>query len=75
MPTQLTINEQALIPAIAQDAQTGAVLMVAHMNHEALTRTIESSPGVVLQSLPTGALAQGRDIRQHPKRRRDPPRL
>ena len=42
MPTQLTINEQALIPAIAQDAQTGAVLMVAHMNHEALTRTIES---------------------------------
>ena len=42
MPTQLTINEQALIPAIAQDAQTGAVLMVAHMNHEALTRTIET---------------------------------
>ncbi len=42
MPTQLIINEQALIPAIAQDADTGVVLMVAHMNHEALTRTIET---------------------------------
>ena len=42
MPTQLTIDEKALIPAIAQDADTGAVLMVAYMNHESLTRTIES---------------------------------
>ena len=42
MPTQLTIDEKALIPAIAQDAQTGALLMVAYMNHESLTRTIES---------------------------------
>ena len=42
MPTQLIIDEKALIPAIAQDAQTGAVLMVAYMNHESLTRTIES---------------------------------
>ena len=42
MPTQLVLNQQALIPAIAQDARTGAVLMVAYMNHESLTRTIES---------------------------------
>lgn len=42
MPTQLIIDEKALIPAIAQDADTGAVLMVAYMNHESLTRTIES---------------------------------
>ena len=42
MPTQLVLNPQALIPAIAQDARTGAVLMVAYMNHESLTRTIES---------------------------------
>ncbi|MCY4576185.1 MAG: bifunctional phosphoribosyl-AMP cyclohydrolase/phosphoribosyl-ATP diphosphatase HisIE [Chloroflexi bacterium] len=42
MPTQLVIDEKALIPAIAQDAQTGAVLMVAYMNHESLTRTIAS---------------------------------
>jgi phosphoribosyl-AMP cyclohydrolase len=31
-----------LIPAIAQDAETGQILMVAHMNREALDRTIET---------------------------------
>jgi len=30
----------ALIPAIAQDAATGEVLMLAYMNHESLTQTI-----------------------------------
>jgi phosphoribosyl-AMP cyclohydrolase len=32
-------NEQALIPAIVQDAQSGAVLMLAYMNEEALRLT------------------------------------
>src|SRR5688572_14989674 len=31
-----------LLPAIAQDAVTGSVLMVAHMNAEALRRTVET---------------------------------
>ena len=31
-----------LIPALAQDAETGEVLMVAYMNAEALTKTIET---------------------------------
>jgi phosphoribosyl-AMP cyclohydrolase len=31
-----------LIPAIAQDAETGQILMVAYMNHAALSRTIET---------------------------------
>ena len=31
-----------LVPAIAQDARTGQVLMVAYMNEEALKRTLES---------------------------------
>ncbi|MSQ11031.1 MAG: bifunctional phosphoribosyl-AMP cyclohydrolase/phosphoribosyl-ATP diphosphatase HisIE [Dehalococcoidia bacterium] len=35
-------DEQGLIPAIAQDARTGQVLMVAHMNAESLQRTLES---------------------------------
>ncbi len=42
MASQLMMDDKALIPAIAQDADTGAVLMVAHMNRESLTRTIES---------------------------------
>ena len=35
-------NDNGLIPAIAQDAQTGQVLMMAYMNHEALDLTIET---------------------------------
>lgn len=36
----LTFNDQGLIPAIAQDADTHAVLMMAWMNAEAVTRTL-----------------------------------
>ncbi|MBN1845711.1 MAG: phosphoribosyl-AMP cyclohydrolase [Sedimentisphaerales bacterium] len=40
--TQFTpqFNAHGLLPAIAQDAETGQVLMVAYMNKEALSRTI-----------------------------------
>jgi phosphoribosyl-AMP cyclohydrolase len=33
-------DAQGLVPAIAQDAKTGAVLMLAWMNEESLRRTI-----------------------------------
>jgi phosphoribosyl-AMP cyclohydrolase len=36
----LKFNDQGLIPAIAQDAETGEVLMLAWMNREALAQTI-----------------------------------
>lgn len=35
-------NADGLIPAIAQDATSGAVLMMAWMNREALARTLET---------------------------------
>ena len=35
-------DEKDLIPAIAQDAQTGQVLMVAYMNRQALEETIST---------------------------------
>ncbi len=35
-------NEQGLIPAIAQDVETGEVLMVAYMNEATLRQTLES---------------------------------
>lgn len=35
-------DADGLIPAIAQDIQTGEVLMVAHMNRQALDLTIQS---------------------------------
>lgn len=41
-PATLTFNEAGLIPAVAQDHQTGEVLMLAWMNAEAVARTIET---------------------------------
>jgi hypothetical protein len=38
----LTFDEHGLVVAVAQDAATGTVLMVAYMNREALARTVES---------------------------------
>jgi phosphoribosyl-AMP cyclohydrolase len=37
---QLKFNDQGLIPAIAQDADDGTVLMMAWMNRESIQRTI-----------------------------------
>jgi len=39
-------NEQGLVPAIAQDARTGQVLMLAWMNPEALRLTLAERRGV-----------------------------
>ena len=38
----LRYNDQGLIPAIAQDAENGEVLMLAWMNAEAVRRTLDS---------------------------------
>ena len=39
-------SEDGLVPAIAQDATTGRVLMVAWMNREALKRTAEGGEAI-----------------------------
>ena len=39
-------NEQGLVPAIAQEADSGKLLMVAWMNREALARTAELGEAV-----------------------------
>ena len=41
-PTSLVFDQNGLIPAIAQDAVTGDVLMMAWMNADAVTRTLET---------------------------------
>jgi phosphoribosyl-AMP cyclohydrolase len=41
-PSSLSYNDAGLVPAIAQDAQTGAVLMLAWMSAEAVSRTLET---------------------------------
>ena len=41
-PAKLTFNDAGLIPAIAQDATTKEVLMLAWMNAESIARTLET---------------------------------
>ena len=41
-PNSLTYNEAGLIPAIAQDATSKEVLMLAWMNAESLAQTLET---------------------------------
>lgn len=43
---QLNWNEQGLVPAIAQDWETGEVLMLAWMNSQALALTIEEGRAI-----------------------------
>ncbi|MCK6388031.1 phosphoribosyl-AMP cyclohydrolase [Zoogloea sp.] len=43
---ELAWDDNGLIPAIAQDAETGDVLMFAWMNREALARTAETGEAV-----------------------------
>ena len=41
-PASLRYNDKGLIPAIAQDATSGEVLMMAWMNAEAVAKTLET---------------------------------
>ena len=41
-PENLRYNDRGLVPAIAQDAASGEVLMMAWMNAEAVARTLET---------------------------------
>ena len=43
---QIAWNSDGLVPAVAQDAATGLILMVAWMNREALTLTVDENRAV-----------------------------
>ncbi len=43
---QLKFDEKELVTAVAQDYETGEVLMLAHMNAESIRRTIETGQAV-----------------------------
>ncbi|MEN8887755.1 MAG: phosphoribosyl-AMP cyclohydrolase, partial [Celeribacter marinus] len=40
-PASLKFDDKGLIPAIAQDAATGEVLMMAWMNAQSVAKTLE----------------------------------
>ncbi len=41
-PTNLTFDANGLLPVIAQEAETGEVLMLAWMNAQAIAKTLET---------------------------------
>ena len=45
LPKALAQDPTALIPAVVQDATSGEVLMLAYMNAEAFTATVEKREG------------------------------
>ena len=41
-PASLKFNDQGLVPAIAQEDSTGEILMMAWMNAQSITRTLDT---------------------------------
>ena len=59
-------DEQGLVPAIAQEVDTGKLLMLAWMNREALAETVRSGRAVYWSRSRHKLVAQGRGIRTRP---------
>lgn len=66
---------KGLVPAIAQDAATGEVLMLAYMNEEAWKRTLETGEAHYWSRSRQGTLAQGRHVRERTESAFHPPGL
>ena len=64
-------DADGLVPVVVTSAGTGEVLMLAHMNAEALARTLETGEAQFLVAIAQAPLAQGRGKRQHHARGRD----
>ena len=60
---ELKFDEKGLIPAIVVDDETGKVLTLAYMNRESLAISMEKKADLLLEPLPAGTVAQGRDQR------------
>ena len=64
-----------LVTCVATDAVSGDVLMVAHMNAEALAKTIASGEAWYFSRSRERFVEEGRKLRPHPARGRDADRL
>ena len=71
----LNYNAQGLIPAVIQDDETNAVLMLGYMSAETLQMTKEKGQVVFWSRSRAGDLAQGRDERRPPRSALDQGRL
>ena len=64
-----------LVPAIAQDVNTGKVLMMAYMNREALETTLREGRACYWSRSRRETVAQGGHFRRHPNHKRSACRL
>ena len=58
------LDDKGLVPAIAQNADTGEVIMLGYMSPGSLKRTLGGRRRLVLQPQQGGPVAQGRDVGQ-----------
>ena len=67
-PSQIAFDANGLVPCVTQDWATGEVLTLAYMNRRRSARTLETGEIALLEPLPPGAVAQGRDLGQRAAR-------
>ena len=63
---EIAYDERGLVPCVIQDWRTGEVLTLAYMNAEALRAHARDRRAAPVEPLARRAVAQGRDVRQHP---------
>ena len=68
-------DADGLVTGVATDAELGDVLMVAHMNAQALAKTIATGEAWYFSRSRASAVEEGRELRPHPARRRNARRL
>ena len=57
-PADIRFDEQGLVPVVVQEAATGAVLLLAYMNAEALEATLRTPPPTVKGMNTASAVAE-----------------
>ena len=63
---QVAYDERGLVPCVVQDWSSGEVLTLAYMNEQALRAHARDRRAAPVEPLARGAVAQGRNQRQHP---------
>ena len=74
-PSRRNSTAAGLITCVVAAADSGEVLMVAHMNAQALTQDVGDRRGLVLQPFAPGTVEERRDLGPCPARGRDARRL
>lgn len=65
--SNIRFDEKGLVPAIAQDIRTGAVVMLAYMNEEALRLTVETRKATYFSRSRQKLWVNGGDLGEYSK--------